>query len=197
MTVPKLIAAKKITGRIVSTLSSARTDKYGFVSSSVPALDIALDGVAGSRHVGWTRGADARVPYLPRGTTIRNQRHLSIVSVEDLAEIARRLDIPGIEPATIGASLAIEGIPHFSYLPRGARLFVDGGAILIVEDQNAPCRLAGIMVAEAHGHGKEMALAFAKLAKGLRGVVATAEHPGRVTAPATVTARIPEQWIYA
>jgi MOSC domain-containing protein YiiM len=162
----------------------------------VASLAVDLEGIVGNRHRGWTRGADARVPYLKRGTTIRNERQLSIVSLEELAAIARLLDIPTLEAAWIGANVVLEGVPHLSYLPRGTHLFSPAGAILIVTDQNAPCTLAGEAIT-LHIPGRpDIKAAFPKVAQGMRGVVATVEHPGAITAGDDITARVPMQWVY-
>jgi hypothetical protein len=194
---PKLYEPSVRHGRLTDVLYADETGRDGFVSEDAASLRLELDGIAGGRHQGWSRAADARVPYLKRGTTIRNQRHVSIVSREDLAEIARRLDVAYVDPRWIGANLVVEGIPALSFLPRGTRLFLDGGAILIVEDQNTPCAIAGGMVALATGRDERTRLAFAREAKGLRGVVATVEHPGEVRAATAIEARIPVQWIYS
>jgi hypothetical protein len=194
---PSVTPPSKIEGQVVRLLDATGKGRLDFRSHAVEHLSLDFEGMAGNRHRGWTRGADARVPYLKRGTLMRNTRHLSMVSVEDCAEIARRLEVPLLDPATIGANIVIEGIAHFSFLPRGTRLFFAGGAILAVEDQNAPCTLAGEAVQLAHPGRHGIRLAFPKCAKGLRGVVVTVEHPGIIEAGGAMIARLPEQWIYA
>ena len=196
MTEPDIIAAHKKTGRIVDTFVTIDRSADGFQTAPAKELPVALDGIAGSRrHQGWTAKADARVPYLPRGTVMRNMRALSLVSVEDIAEAARRMVIPALDPRWIGANLVIDGIERLSFLPRGTRLFCDGGAILVVEGQNAPCRYAGAAIA-SHTGEPGLELEFPKIAKRLRGLVASVEHPGTITPATGVTARIPEQWLY-
>jgi hypothetical protein len=194
---PTVTPPSKRSGTLVRLLDAAGKARLGFRSHPVETLALDFEGIAGNRHRGWTRGADARVPYLPRGTTIRNTRHLSIVSVEDCAQIARQLDIPTLDPAWIGANIVVAGIMNFSFLPRGTRLFFAGGAIVAIEDQNAPCSIAGEAVQLANPGLEHIKPAFPKVAKGLRGVVATVEHPGVLAAGGDVTARLPEQWIYA
>jgi hypothetical protein len=188
--------AAKLQGRLIGLLTASGRDRLGFRSHNVETLDLDFEGIVGNRHRGWLRKADARVPYLPRGTPMRNTRHVSIVSRKDCAEIAGRLDIPHLDPAAIGANVVVEGVPHLSFLPRGTRLLFDGGVILAVEDQNAPCSLAGEAVQLANPGREHIKPAFAKVAKGLRGLVASVEHPGRLTAGGNFTARLPEQWIY-
>jgi hypothetical protein len=192
---PEIVPGQKKSGRIVGTFLTANTSPKGFQTGPVAALTLALDGVEGSRHRGWTMPADARVPYLPRGTPMRGTRAVSLVSLEDLAEASKRLDIPMIDPRWIGANLVVEGIERLSYLPRGTKLFCDGGAILVIEGMNAPCRGAGAAIA-GHTGRPDIELGFVKVAQRLRGLVASVEHPGVVKAGSVLTARIPEQWLY-
>lgn len=194
---PTIIEPMKRQGRLVALLNATGQGRLEFRGATADCLVLDFEGIVGNRHSGFTRGADARVPYLKRGTTMRNARQLSVVSVEDCAEIARRLDIEKVDPACLGANVVIEGLPHLSYLPRGTRLFFDGGVILAVEDQNAPCSIAGEAVMLANPGRDDIKLAFPKLAKGLRGLVVTVEHPGILAAGGEITARLPEQWIYA
>jgi hypothetical protein len=192
---PEIVPAHKRTGRIVGAFMTGDTNPRGFQTGPVANLTLALDGIEGSRHRGWTMPADSRVPYLQRGTPMRGTRSVSLVSIEDLAEVAKRLDIATIDPRWIGANITVEGIERLSFLPRGTKLFCDGGAILVVEGMNAPCRGAGAAIA-GHTGRAEIELGFAKVAQRLRGLVASVEHPGTVTASTTVTARVPEQWLY-
>lgn len=196
MTEPEIIPARKIIGRIIDLFVTGDITPKGFETGAAPSLALDLAGVPGSRHHGWTRPSDSRVPYLPRGTPMRNTRALSIVSAEDLADAATRLAIPRIDPRWIGASVLTEGIERLSYLPRGTHLFCDGGAILIVEDMNAPCRGAGAAIARHTPGRPELELEFPKQCQRLRGLIVSVEHPGALTAPSAITARLPEQWVY-
>lgn len=193
---PQVIPAFKRQGRITAVLTTEGKGQWDFPTHEAGVLAVDHQGIEGNRHRGWTRGADSRVPYLKRGTVIRNTRHLSLVSSEDLAEIASRLDVPRVDGRWIGANLVIEGIERLSFLPRGTRLFSEGGAILIIEDQNAPCRFAGKTVADSCEGRPDIELEFPKVAKGLRGLVASVEHPGTIGAGTSIEARIPAQWIY-
>jgi hypothetical protein len=189
-------AVSKVGGRVAQVLNAQGHGRLDFRSHKLDVLTLDFEGIAANRHRGHTRKADARVPYLKRGTEMRNSRHLSLVSAEDCAEIARRLDLTFFDPAWLGANVVLEGIPHFSYLPRGAKLLFDGGIVLNNEDQNAPCGLAGEAIAAANPGRDDIKLAFAKIAKGLRGIVVTVECPGAISAGMSLTVRLPEQWIY-
>lgn len=193
---PEVVAPQKLTGRLTRVLTTAGKGRLGFQSTTVERLEVDFEGIIANRHRGWTRSSDARVPYLARGTTIRNDRQVSLVSVEDLAEIARRLDIPHLDPAWLGANLVVSGVANFSFLPRGTHLFPVGGAVLTVTDQNAPCTLAGDAISRQVPDRPEIRLQFSALAQGLRGVVAVVERPGVIEADTAITARLPAQWLY-
>lgn len=191
----RVVPATKLTGRIVRVMTTAGKGEWEFPTKVAERLAVGLEGIPGDRHSGWTRPADVRVPHIRRGATIRNTRHLSIVSVEDLTVIAERLGLTAIDPGWIGANILVAGVPRWSFLPRGTRLLT-GGASLIVEDQNAPCRIAGKGVQDNAPGRHDIELAFPKVAKGLRGIVASVEHPGELATGATIEVRVPEQWIY-
>ncbi len=193
---PDIVGPRKLTGRVAAVLTTAAKGRLGFQTGPTAELVLDLEGITGNRHRGWSRKADARVPYLPRGTIVRNERQLSIVSAEELAEIARRLEIPALDPCWIGANVVVSGIPHVSYLPRGTHLAFASKAILIVTDQNAPCRLSGAAIARHFPDRPDLELGFPKHAGGLRGVVATVEHPGVIISGAAFAARLPMQWLY-
>ena len=196
MAEPEVIPAQKRAGRIIGLFVTADMTPKGFETGEAASLTLDLQGVPGSRHHGWTRPSDSRVPYLPRGTPMRNVRQLSIVSIEDLAQAAKQLGIPKVDPKWIGASVLVEGIERFAYLPRGTHLFCDGGAILIVEHLNDPCRGAGASIARHNPDHPEIEFDFVKKCARLRGVVATIEHPGTLSVLSAITARLPEHWVY-
>jgi hypothetical protein len=190
---PTVIPARKLAGRLSAVLVA---DGDHFVTRALDRLALDLDGIPGDRHRGPNRPADARVPWYPRGTPIRNERQVSVVAPDDLAKIAAGLGIPAVEAAWLGANLVVEGIPDLSFLPRGTRLVFPSGAALAVADQNAPCRNPGRVIASHHPDRPGLDLAFPKVAKRLRGVVTWVERAGEVVAGDAVEARLPEQWVY-
>jgi hypothetical protein len=185
--------ARRLTARLVAVLTTPDPDR--FETAPAEALDLALSGVGGDRHAGFTRPAGPREPWYRRGAEIRSGRQLSIVSAEELWEIGFALGLPPLEPGWLGANLVIEGAPRLSFLPRGSRLFLSSGASVVIEAQNAPCRHTARLVAQRTGRpGDE--ITFPKVAKRLRGLVASVEHPGPATAGSEVVIHLPEQWIY-
>ncbi len=193
-----IVPTRTLEGRVSSLMIA---DGDGFETRPVEAAELDLEGfmlpgLRGERHRGLARKADARVPWFPRGTPIRNSRHVSIVSADELAAIAGALDIPAVDPAWLGANLVLDGIPDLSMLPRGTRIFFPGFATLAVEDQNAPCRGPGKAIASRHPDRPGLDLDFVKAAKRLRGLVAWVERAGTIRAGDAVSLRLPEQWLY-
>jgi hypothetical protein len=191
---PLAVPRKTLRGRVAGVLAAA-SDK-DLTSARVASLQLDLGGAQGDRHHGFARKAGSREPWYPRGTEIRSGRQISIVSVEELAEIARRLHLPELPAEWIGANVVIEGVPSLSYLPPATRLHFAGDASVVVEGINAPCRDAGRAIVRNSGGSAELELAFAKVAQGLRGVVASVERAGAVMPDTEVQVRVPEQRVY-
>jgi hypothetical protein len=178
----------QIEGEIIGVLATLSADH--FVTMRRPRLNVDLQGIPGDRHYGFTRPAGAREKWYERGTPIRSGRQLSVVSEEELHEIAAAMGVPLIEPGWIGANLVVKGVAHLSALAWGARLFCGDGAVLVNEGYNAPCRHAGAEIANAYPQRSGLDTAFVKAAKGLRGIVTTVERAGPI-APGNVTVKLP------
>lgn len=191
---PVVTRGRKIVGAVSATLIA---DQGGFETRSVRSIAVDFEGVIADHHRGHTRRAGGREPWYPRGAIMRNERQISIVATDELTAIAAAMGAPRIAPEWIGANLVIDGVPRLSWLPPRSRLFVDGGAVLVIEGQNAPCRVAGAAIARRYPDQPEFELMFVKAARRLRGLVAWVERPGEITAGAKVEAKLPEQWIYA
>ncbi len=163
------------------------------VSARVARATVLFGGFEGDKHAGWTRRADARVPWYRRGTIIRNERQISIVSNEELVQIALALGVPEVRAEWLGANLDLSGVPSLTLLPPRTRLVFSTGAVLTVEGENMPCRGPGRAIQQALGiRGIEMR--FPKAALHLRGIVATVELPGEIAegdAVTPVTAALP------
>lgn len=193
---PEIVPAKKLLGEVAGVFDAP----FGhFQSRDVDELALTFEGVEGDFHAGYTRRSGGREPWYPRGTEMRNERQISIVAPDELAEIARRMELREVRPEWIGANLLISGVPNLSMLPAGTLMFFSGGVTIKVDAQNGPCRVAGRAVAEnAHMRDHEAgSLLFPKAAKRLRGLVGWVEKPGAVKRGEKVSVRIPEQWIYS
>jgi hypothetical protein len=163
-------------------------------SAPMPEVFASFAGVGGEEHAGLTRPSCSRVSAQhPRGTTIRNVRQFSVVSAEDLAAVAVKMGVPAVEPAWIGASLVIEGIPDFTHVPPSSRLQGPDGVTLVVDMENRPCHLpAKVIDEDAPGHGK----AFKAAAAGRRGVTAWVEREGWLRLGEVLRLHIPDQPVW-
>lgn len=191
----EIIAARKLAAKVAS-LYVAPSDH--FQTRPVTELRLGFEGIDGDFHAGATRRSGGREPWYPRGTEMRNERQLSIVAADELAVVAAQMGLDEIKPEWIGANMLIEGVPHLSMLPAGSLLFFKGGATIKIDAQNKPCRIAGRSIAENAGMADHEtgALAFPKVAKRLRGLVAWVEKPGSIAVGEEISVRVPEQWIY-
>ncbi|MEY8830328.1 MOSC domain-containing protein [Sedimentitalea sp. XS_ASV28] len=144
-----------------------------------PALDFDMGGARGEHHYGETRASCVRVTMLyAKGTRIRNVRQVSILAQEDLDTIAERMGLDRFDPAWLGASIVLRGIPDLSHVPPSSRLQSTSGLTLTVDMENLPCVLPGREIEREHpGFGK----AFKPAAAGRRGVTAWVEHPGSLS----------------
>ena len=155
------------------------------------AVTLTFAGIAGEAHGGLTRAACSRVAAQhPRGTEIRNVRQLSIVSAEELAQIATEIGVDRLDPAWVGASMVLEGLPDFTRIPPASRLQAAAGTTLVVDMENRPCHLpAKVIEEDAPGHGQ----AFKAAAKGRRGITAWVEREGPLAVGDMLTLHIPDQ----
>lgn len=160
-------------------------------SAPLERVDLTFAGIAGEAHGGVTRPSCSRVvSQYPRGTEIRNVRQLSVVSEEDLSEIAGEMGIDRLDPAWIGATLVLRGIPDFTHVPPSSRLQFASGATITVDMENRPCHLpAAVIDEDVDGAGAR----FKAAAKGRRGVTAWVEREGPVGVGDTVTLHVPAQ----
>ena len=164
-------------------------------SESLEAVDATLDGFPGETHGGATRASCVRVKtQYPQGTEIRNVRQLSILSAEEMAEIATEMGLEQIDPAWVGASMIIEGIPDFSHVPPSSRLMAPSGAGITIDMENRPCVLPGREIEkDAPGFGKK----FKAAAKLRRGVTAWMEFGGRLSVGDELVLHVPDQPLWA
>ena len=157
----------------------------------VDRLAATFAGPEGEDHGGLTRASCSRVlGQYPRGTEIRNTRQFSVVSAEDLAAIAAKMGLDRLDPALIGATMVIEGIPDFSRVPPSSRLQAQSGATLVVDMENRPCTLPAKPIEARHpGFGA----AFKPAAQGRRGVTAWVEREGVFTLGEAIVLHVPDQ----
>ena len=158
-------------------------------------IQVELDGVVGDRHQSYERTTWAGDKQ-PEGTTRRNERQWSAVSIEELAEIQQAMHLT--EPLTatcLGANLCLAGIKELSRLPKGTVLKFPSGAELMVEEYNPPCHDMGRKLASKYtSHSGEplSSTAFSKAAKLTRGIVGVVEVGGAINAGDVVTVELYE-----
>lgn len=156
-------------------------DGADFVSRPIPSAELVYGGIAGDLHAGLIRPACSRAPWHPRETEIANTRQLSLVSVEECAEVAGVLDLPELSPALLGANLVVEGLPDFSAIAPATRLQFPSGATIFITEENGPCIQPGHKLAKAHGR-RDLVFNFVRAAVHRRGLLGLVERQGPITA---------------
>lgn len=184
---------QKLRGTLAGLFKAQGKD---FQTQPVSELPLTFEGIPGDFHAGFTRRSGGREPWYNRGTEMRNERQLSILSSEELRLVARRMEIPELKTEWIGGNLLVDGIPNLTRLPPRTVLFFDGGATIRVDGDNLPCRVAGRAIAAQFDGRDDLELAFPKQSDGMRGLVAWVEKQGTIKVGEGFEARIPPQWIY-
>jgi hypothetical protein len=119
---------------------------------------------------------------------------LSILGAEELAQIAAAMGIEVLDPALLGATMVIAGLPDFTHLPPSSRLQAAGGATLVVDMENRSCNLPARPIETRHpGLGK----LFKSAAAGRRGITAWVEREGTFLLNEEVRLHIPDQPAWA
>jgi MOSC domain-containing protein YiiM len=183
---------KTISARVVSVHAGSNDDLSKQEHSTI---QVELDGIVGDRHRSHERSTWSGDKQ-PEGTTRRNERQWSAVSVEELAAITDKMDLSEPLSATdLGANICLAGVDELSRLPKGTVLKFQSGAELMVEEYNPPCHDMGKKLAEKYTtrSGEPLpSTAFSKAAKLIRGVVGVVEVAGTISAGDEVTAELYE-----
>lgn len=160
-------------------------------SQARDTLRASFAGPEGEAHGGLTRPSCSRVvAQYKRGTTIRNVRQFSIVSVEELAATAAAMGLERLDPWLVGATMVIAGIPDFTHVPPSSRLQGASGATLVVDMENQSCQLPAKPIEAVHpGLGK----GYKSAAHNRRGITAWVEREGVFTLGEAITLHIPAQ----
>ena len=188
------LAPTEIIGEIV-WIGHVPNRETSLRSQATQEAQLTYAGIPGEVHGGLTRPSCSRViSQHPRNTDIRNVRQLSIVSFEELAEIAADCGLDALDPALVGASMVVRGIPDFTHVPPSSRLQLPDGATLVVDMENRPCHLPAKPInAEHPGAGDKFKIA----AKGKRGVTAWVEREGVCRIGDAVRLHVPDQRAWA
>lgn len=165
------------------------SDAADLTTSQIESIEVSYEGFKGDNHSGLTRPACMRVKnQYAADTVIRNTRQISAVCDDELASIAKLMEIDAIDPAWIGANLVFRGFKQFSQLPPSSRIIFEGGVSLVVDMENAPCRYPGDIITRHH---PDQGYRFAKAAVGKRGITLWVEHPGRIEQGESAQLHIP------
>lgn len=187
-----MILVKKIVARVVSVHAGSNDD---LSKEEHATIQVELDGVVGDRHQSYERSAWSGDKQ-PEGTTRRNERQWSAVSVEELAAIGDTMDLSEpLSAAHLGANICLTGLNELSRLPKGTLLKFPSGAELMVEEYNPPCHDMGKKLATKYttrSGEPPSSTTFSKAAKLTRGVVGVVEVAGGISAGDEVTIELYE-----
>ena len=186
---------KYLTGTVTHLLIGQ--SRHTIESSNVARVRATFEGLVGDVHVGLTRRSDVRVPHYPRGTIIRNTRQVSILSEEELADIAEKLNLPQVLPAWLGANLALRGIPDLTMLPPSTRIFFPEDAVLVVDAENMPCIGPGEAIQQHYPDMPKLMQRFPKAAMHKRGLVGWVEREGYINEGDSVKVQLPPRIVYS
>lgn len=180
---------------LVATTAIGQTTG-SLITTRHPKITLNWEGVVGDLHAGYQRPAEVRVPWYVRGTPMRNERQLTVVSEEELSATAQALGIPVLQPEWIGANVMVRGIPDLTFLFPTTRLVFSSGAVLVVINENRPCRSAADSVQLHNPTSTGIAQNFVKHAHHRRGVIACVEIPGDISPNDEVTVDAPKNWAW-
>ena len=191
---PELLSKTRFTGRVETLLANPDRES-GLEKSQVGEIRLLFSGIEGDCHGGFNRKSDSRMlKQFKRGTEVRNARQVSILSVEELADIAGIMKIPAVKPEWVGANMVTSGIPDLSLLPPSSRLQFPSGATIVVDMENFPCRYPAEIIER---NNPDQAVGFVQAAMHKRGVVGWVEREGEVRSGDTIVTWIPQQRLYA
>jgi MOSC domain-containing protein YiiM len=185
-----MLVPSKLRGRVeVLLVNNDRTK--GLSSQRVDQIDASYAGFAGEAHSGLTRPSCVRVKQqYEQGTEIRNTRQITILSTEEISQIAENMGIDKLRPEWIGANLVLSGIPSLTLLPPSTRLIFESGVSIVVDMENGPCSDSGASIDKHQpGYGDR----FSRAAADLRGVTSWVERQGSLAVGMECRLHIPIQ----
>jgi MOSC domain-containing protein YiiM len=178
---------KKIIGHVHS-VHTGSNNNLGTIEEAY--IDIELEGIINDPHRGYTRETWVGDKQ-KEGTTRRNERQWSAVSIEEIEIIETSMNLKNaINASSLGANLCFSGISNLSALPKGSILKFPSGVELIVEEYNPPCLAMGKKIAAEHKDNNNQSIdntLFSKMAKLNRGIVGVIETTGRINQGDEVT----------
>jgi len=183
-----------ITGRVEALLVNPDAADESIETHATDQVEVSFEGLVGDRHAAMTCPADVRYrKQYSEGTPIRNARQVSIVSLEELAEVAGRMGIADLQPQWLGANIALSGIPSLTLLPPSTRLLFSSGASLVVDNENRACRFPAEVI---ETHHPDPQVGFVRAAREKRGLVAWVEKQGHISLGDDVAVHLPPLRLY-
>lgn len=175
----------------VQNIFSCEDSETSIVSHVMDRVKLSYEGIPGDTHSGLNRPACSRFPYLYKeGVEIRNTRQLTLVSSEELAEIAAGLELDALPAGWLGANIELSGIPGLTLLPPSSRLVFSSKATIVVDLENRPCVYPAKIIDSHHpGKGRK----FIKTARNKRGITAWVEREGMIEPGDSVEVFFPTQ----
>lgn len=167
----------------------------GEASRAVGEASVAWGGFTGDKHFGETRKASSSQKPYPKGTEVRNTRQISLVSVEEMDQIAQALGVDKLEAEWLSANMLVSGVADLTKLPAGSRLHFENGVGLVVDSANPPCTTAGGIIQENYPEQEGLTSAFPKQAIGRRGIVAWVERPGSIVPGERIEIKLPKKLV--
>lgn len=190
----QLLSKALFVGRTRKLLLSADREK-SLEKAEAALLELLFSGIKGDFHSGLTRKSDVRtIKQYPRDTDIRNVRQLTIVSEEELAEIAGLMGIPEMKAEWLGANIVTSGIPDLTMLTPSTRMQFPSGATIVIDMENFPCRQVADVVAK---HYPEPKAGLVPSAMHKRGLTAWVEREGTINPGDEIVLWVPQQRLYA
>jgi MOSC domain len=188
-----VVEKTKIMGRVEQLLSAAnRFD--GFEKQQRQTISLLFSGPVGDCHTGETRLSDSRTLLTyKRNTVIRNVRQMTLISAEEMAEVATKMQLPEMNAAWLGANILTSGIPDLTLLPPSSRLQFPSGATLVIDMENMPCRQVASVIEKLY---PEKGAQFVKAATHKRGLTAWVECEGDIHVGDAIKVFIPPQRTY-
>ena len=190
----KYSKSKPLTGEIVGLFRSEK--KNSLESTAYNTLEFAPEGIVGDNHAGMMVKTTGRLlPIYPRGTLIRNNRHWSMISEDELAEIAQRMGVAEIRPEWLGANIVVRGVADLTKLPPLSIFIIrpdDGNDKIVLTNygENDPCIAPHRKIVEKLGF--EPPTGFVEAAIGRRGLVGWVEKTGVVSVGDTFKILLPK-----
>ena len=191
---PDLLSKAPFMGKVELLLRNPDRET-GLEKQHVDDIRALFSGIEGDCHGGLTRKSDSRMlQQFKRGTEVKNARQISILSLEELRDIATAMGIPEVKPEWVGANMVTSGIPDLTLLPPSTRLQFPSGATIAVDNENLPCRYPAAII---EGHHPEQTMGFVASAKHKRGVVGWVEAEGVIKTGDRIAIWLPPQRLYA